>query len=71
MSNNNTIHSVQIRTDNYDIKNNPKVKDTYPALYKEVLQHDKISTSSWYDLSDKAYLEYVDYLEDDDIGYLV
>jgi hypothetical protein len=30
----------------------------YPHLYNEVYAHDKISSSSWYDLSPEAYNEY-------------
>ena len=33
-------------------------KDHYPNLYKEVLAHDKVTSSSWYELSEAAYNEY-------------
>lgn len=41
-----TLHHEQITRDNYDILHNPEVKKKYPKLYTEVLEHDKISTSS-------------------------
>lgn len=37
---------VQMVFDNYDIKQNPGVVKKYPLLYKEVQEHDRISTSS-------------------------
>ena len=64
------MNSVQMVNDNYDIIHNPKVKEKYSLLYKEVSDHDKISMSSWYDLSDKAYEEYRQYVDDSSIGYL-
>jgi hypothetical protein len=30
----------------------------YPHLYDEVMKHDRISGSSWYDLTPEAYEEY-------------
>lgn len=63
-------HHVQIARDNYDITHNINVKEKYPTLYLEVYLHDKISTSSWYDLSDKAYAEYNEYINDKEIGYI-
>ena len=59
----------QIVRDNYDILNNPKVKERYPNLYKEVLEHDKISISSWYEFTSTAYEEYQAYKLDDSIDY--
>lgn len=64
------MHSVQMIKDNYDIKHNPKVKEKYPFLYAEVVRHDEDSFSSWYNLSDKAYWEYLDYMDDRSIGYV-
>ena len=64
------MKSIQIRKDNFDIKNNPKVKDKYPELYAQIMRHDKDSFSSWYELTDDAYEEYMDYLQDYDIGYI-
>lgn len=64
------IKHVQIAIDNYDIKQNPKVKEKYPTLYKEVVEHDRVSTSSWYDLSYKACKEYNEYIKDESIGYV-
>jgi hypothetical protein len=54
--------NVQI-IDNYSIINKSylKVKDRFPALYREVLTHDKVTSSSWYELSDKAYSQYTKY----------
>jgi hypothetical protein len=54
--------NVQI-IDNYSImnKNYLKVKDRFPDLYKEVLDHDKTTPSSWYELSDKAFFQYTSY----------
>lgn len=63
-------HHIQMARDNYDVINNPKVKEKYPNLYKTVLEHDKISTSSWYILDDEAYKEYLEYHEDKSIGYI-
>lgn len=62
--------SVQMVNDNYDVKHNPKVKELYPTLYEEVVAHDRISVSSWYDLSDEAFEEYQAYRENKDIGYV-
>jgi hypothetical protein len=64
------MKSIQILQDNYDIKNNPKVRELYPYLYGEVKEHDLISFSSWYDLSDEAYKEFQVYLDNRDIGYM-
>lgn len=64
------MYSVQMITDNYDILHNKKVKEKYPILYGEVLKHDRISSSSWYDLSYSAYKEYLKYRDDKDIGYV-
>ena len=64
------LQHVQIARDNYDITHNTKVKEKYPALYKEVLEHDKISTSSWYDLTPNAYAEFQIYIKDESIGYV-
>lgn len=61
---------VQMVFDNYDIKQNPDVVKKYPLLYKEVQEHDRISTSSWYTLSDSAYTEYLAYFSDHTIGYI-
>lgn len=62
-------HHVSIVTDNYDVLHNPKVKEKYPTLYQEVYDHDKVSFSSWYDLSNAAYDEWLRYLQDNSIGY--
>ena len=48
-------YSIQI-IPNDDIHDYAKKR--YPNLYKEVLDHDKISKSSWYELSEVAYNEY-------------
>jgi hypothetical protein len=53
--------------DNYDIIHNPKIKEKYPLLYKEVVEHDKLVTSSWYDLSELASKEYEQYIVDSEI----
>ena len=58
---NNTKNQVQIVSDNYDILKNPNVKTLYPNLYKEIYEHDKLTNSSWYDLSQIAYQEYQSY----------
>lgn len=60
-------HSVQMVNDNYDVIHNPNVKAKYPILYAEIIEHDKSSTSSWYDLSDEAYAEYLCYIDDETI----
>lgn len=67
---NNKTHAIQLRCDFYDIINNPKVKELYPNLYHEVLQQTKQSTSSWYELSEKAAVEYQAYYNNHDIGYI-
>ncbi len=64
------LFHVQMVRDNYDIIHNPKVKEKYPELYKEVCEHDKLSGSSWYDLSEAAHDEYEKYIRDIDIGYV-
>jgi hypothetical protein len=37
-----------------------EIKERFPALYKEVLKHDKVALSR-YTLSEKAYSEYIEY----------
>lgn len=64
------MNHVQMVNDNYDVIHNPKVKEKYPTLYKEVVEHDRVSTSSWYELSDTAYKEYQEYINDKSIGYI-
>lgn len=64
------MNHVQMVNDNYDVIHNQKVKEKYPTLYKEVVEHDRVSTSSWYELSDKAYEEYQEYINDKSIGYV-
>lgn len=64
------MYTIQMITDNYDILHNKKVKEKYPLLYEEVFKHDKISTSSWYNLSYSAYQEYLKYIDDKSIGYV-
>lgn len=64
------MNHVQMLNDNYDVIHNPKVKEKYPTLYKEVIEHDRVSTSSWYKLSDAAYKEYQEYINDKSIGYI-
>ena len=65
----NNKHTVQMVCDHYDVLHNPKVKEKYPTLYEEVYQHDKVSLSSWYTLSDEAYHEFKKYIVDDSISY--
>ena len=62
-------HQIQMVQDNYDILHNPYVRLKYPNLYREVKEHDRISTSSWYDLNTDAYNEYLLYIDDASIGY--
>lgn len=62
--------NIQIAIDNYDILHNAKVKEKYPTLYNEVYEHDKVTRSSWYDLSEKGYKEFQEYLKDVNIGYI-
>ncbi len=64
------MKSVQMINDNYDIIHNPKVKELYPMLYKEVVEHDKNVLSSWYELSDEAYKEYKLYCDNKEICYV-
>ena len=64
------MNHIQMVNDNYDVIHNPKVKEKYPTLYKEVVEQDRFITSSWYDFSDTAYLEYQQYVIDDSIGYV-
>lgn len=64
------MNHVQMVNDNYDVIRNQKVKEKYPTLYKEVIEHDRVSTSSWYELSDNAYEEYQKYINDKSIGYV-
>lgn len=64
------LQKVQMVNDNYDVIHNPKVKEKYPNLYKEVIEHDKISSSSWYSLTPVAYAEYQAYAKDKEIGYV-
>lgn len=64
------MEHIQMVNDNYDIIHNPCVKGKYPNLYKEVIDHDKVSNSSWYDLTEIAYKEYNEYINDKTIGYV-
>lgn len=52
------FNRVQMINDNYDIIHDLTVREKYPTLFREVREHNRISTSSWYSLSDKAYEEY-------------
>lgn len=52
------FNRVQMINDNYDIIHDLTVREKYPILFSEVCEHDRISTSSWYSLSDEAYEEY-------------
>lgn len=61
------MKQVQLVYDNYDILHNPKVKEKYPKLYEEVINNDRISNSSWCDLTEEAYKEYLLYSEDMEI----
>ena len=70
MDNPKNYKSVQMIHDNYDIKHNQKVREKYPLLYAEVVEHDKLVFSVWYNLSMKAYCEYLEYMDDKDIGYV-
>jgi len=63
------IYIVQMVIENYDILQNPIVRTKYPTLYEEVKKHDEISSSSEYNLSEKAYMEYQKFSEDIDINY--
>lgn len=63
-------YSVQLARDNHDIKVNPAVREKYPTLYTEVVDHDRDSFSSWYNFSQKAFDEYRIYVEDKDIPYI-
>ena len=55
---------VQMVFDNYNILHNEEIRKRYPNLYQEVYNHDKITMSSWYDLSDSAYDEYKKWCND-------
>lgn len=63
------MQHVQI-VNNYDITRNEAVRKKYPKLYEEVLKHDKLVTSSWYDLTERAFKEYQRYCKDETIPYL-
>lgn len=65
------MKEVQMRVDNYDITHNPQVREKYPNLYKEVLEHDElVPRNSWYSLSEEAFKEYELYSDDDSIDYI-
>ena len=64
-----TMQHIQI-VNNYDITRNEWVRKKYPKLYEEVLKHDKLVTSSWYDLTERAFKEYQKYCKDETIPYL-
>lgn len=55
------MQSVQI-IDNDCIRDYAENK--YPNLYTEVMKHDRVSNSSWYDLTEKAFEEYKIYFEE-------
>lgn len=54
--------SIQI-LNNYTISTSKKAQELFPSLYKEVCEQDSYCTSSWYDLTKKAYQEALEYLE--------
>lgn len=58
---------VQMINDNYRIIHSEVAKQRYPKLYDEVVEHDRLVSSSWYDLSDEAYEEYNQWVEDSDV----
>ncbi len=61
--------SVQMVTQNFDIKENPAVRNKYPTLYAEVVRHDLDSFSSWYELTVEAHEEWLRYIADDTIPF--
>ena len=58
-------YEIQMAHDNHVIKNDPKVRERYPALYAAVVSHDRVSQSSWYTLSDEAFRQYQAYCEEE------
>jgi hypothetical protein len=36
-------------------------KDRFPHLWNEVYEHDKISQSSWYNLTPEAWTEFIEF----------
>ena len=65
----NDKYHVKMINSNHDIKE--RYAEKYPILYQEVLEHDKTSTSSWYDLTKEAYDQYKLYINDDEEYILV
>ena len=63
-------HSVQIVVEHHDIKVNPAVREKYPILCAEVDRHDLDSFSSWYELTDEAYDQWLKYIDDDTIPFI-
>ena len=63
-------HSVQIVVEHHDIKVNPAVREKYPILCAEVDCHDLDSFSSWYELTDEAYDQWLKYIDDDTIPFI-
>jgi hypothetical protein len=57
------MKDVQI-IDNYSLFWKSEFKNRYPRLSQEVKEHDRITSSSWYHLSDEAFSECMEYFKD-------
>lgn len=60
-------YHVQMIDANYYIKNDREAPTRYRKLYNAVVRHDKVSSSSWYDLTEDEYIEYEDYMNSHDM----
>jgi hypothetical protein len=65
----NVFKSVQLLTDNYDILNNPKVKEKYPVLYNAIANQTP-DRNSYYNFTQEEYEQWCTYREDQTIGYV-
>ncbi|MBO5425286.1 MAG: hypothetical protein J6A25_07215 [Lachnospiraceae bacterium] len=61
--------SVQLLVDNYDIENNPKVREKYPMLYNAVINQTP-DKNSYYDFTQEEYEQWCEYREDQSLGYM-
>jgi hypothetical protein len=55
---------VQMLEYNKTIKTSTEIKTKYPVLYNEVVKHDEDTFSTWYNLSEEAFYEYLDFVRE-------
>ncbi|MGN0505922.1 MAG: hypothetical protein ACI4FZ_05130 [Lachnospiraceae bacterium] len=61
----NIYNKVQIVWDSLDVMHNNDVRMKYPALYREIIAHERSDAGDWYSLSDEAYDEWCRYKKEE------